>query len=65
MKIKTKKVSYEYVKGLKGVKHKKPRKPSFILQSLIRLLSIGDLSKTKFTYTNRAWSAQARGRILY
>lgn len=64
MKIKTKRVSYEYVKGLKGVKHKKPRKPSFILQSLIRLLSIGDLSKTKFTYTKSGMERAGKGPYL-
>lgn len=50
MKIKTKKLSYEEVMNLPRPKHKKPMRPWFVLRLLIRVLAIGALCKTKFTY---------------
>lgn len=51
MKIKTKRVSYEYVQNLKTPKRKKLPYPSFLFRLLVRLLSVFELSATKFTYT--------------
>ena len=50
MKIKTVKRSYEEVMDLPRPKHKRPMRPWFILRLLIRVLAIGALCKTKFTY---------------
>ncbi len=51
MKIKTRKLPYRQVLGLKKPPHKLPRKPMFLLQLVIRVLAIFDLFPTKFTYT--------------
>ena len=50
MKIPTKKMDYDKVMALPRPKHKKPLKPLFALQSVIRVGSIPSLWKTKFTY---------------
>lgn len=50
MKITTKKLSYEKVLAKKSPKHRKPLRPFFFLQILIRILSIFDLRPTHFTY---------------
>ena len=51
MKIKVKDLPYEQVISLPRPKHKKPLKPLFLLQIVVRLLAILDLFPTKFTYT--------------
>ena len=51
MKIKTKHVSYEYTKGIETPKRKRLKKPCALFKLLIRILSIFELSSTKFTYT--------------
>lgn len=51
MKITTKRLPYDKVLKLKKVKHRKPMRPLFILQLVIRVLAIFDLWPTKFTYT--------------
>ena len=50
MKIPTKRMDYEEVMALPRPKHKKPLKPWFLLQSVIRVGSIPSLFKTRFTY---------------
>ena len=50
MKIKTKQLSYEKVMQLPRPKHRKPLRPLFLLQIVIRILAILDLFPTKFTY---------------
>ena len=50
MKIKTKQLSYEKVMALPRPKHRKPLRPMFLLQLVIRILAILDLFPTKFTY---------------
>ena len=52
MKITTKKLDYEKVMALKKPRRRKPMRPLFILQLLIRGLAILDLLPTKFTYTS-------------
>ena len=49
MKIKTKAMDYDKVMSLPRPSHKKPIRPSRILQTLIRLLSLPTVWKTKFT----------------
>ena len=51
MKIKTKHVSYEFIKNLPPLKRKRLTRPSRLFKLLIRILSIGELRATKFTYT--------------
>ena len=51
MKIKTKRLSYEKVMALPRPKHRKPLRPMFLLQFVVRVLAIFDLWPTKFTYT--------------
>ena len=50
MKTTVKRRSYEQVMAMKRQEHRKPLKPLFILQVVIRILAIFDLLPTKFTY---------------
>ena len=52
MKIKRKYLSYEKVIKLPKAKAFVPKKPNFLFSSLVRLLAVGELRKTKFTYTS-------------
>ena len=51
MKIKTRHKSYDAVMALPKGKRRKPRHPSFLLHTVIRVASVFDLLATKFTYT--------------
>ena len=51
MKINTRKMSYEEVTKLPKLKHRNPLKPSFLLATVVRLVSDITLKQTKFTYT--------------
>ncbi len=51
MKIKIKNMSYSKVLKESFVKHKKPKKTLWIFRTLVRILSIIDLTKVHFTYT--------------
>lgn len=51
MKIKTRKLSYDEVLALPRLKHKKPRKPSRFLATVVRVISAPTLKKIKFSYT--------------
>ena len=53
MKIATKKSTYEKVMAMERAKHRKPMRPLFLLQIVIRILAILDLMPTKFTYESR------------
>ena len=50
MKTVIRKSTYEKVAALPRTKHRKPLRPLFLIQILIRLLSFYDLLPTKFTY---------------
>ena len=50
MKIKIMHRSYDEVQALPRSKHKPPKKPWFLLSTLVRVLSIPDLLATRFTY---------------
>ncbi len=50
MKIKIKHRTYQQVAALPRPRHRKPLKPLFLLQAVVRLLAIFDLFPTKFTY---------------
>ena len=64
MKIKTKRVSYEYAMSRTKPKYKKPKKPNILFRTLIRLLSIPDLWSAKFTYTESRMDAAGKGPYL-
>ena len=51
MKINTKEVTYDEMLRAPRLKHKKPLMPSRLLGTVVRLLSIPTLAKTKFSYT--------------
>ncbi|MBE6900288.1 MAG: hypothetical protein E7479_06460 [Ruminococcaceae bacterium] len=51
MKIKVKNMDYDEVLKLPKLKHKTPRKPSFLLASLVRILVEPTLRQIKFSYT--------------
>ena len=50
MKIRTRKKSYDAVMALPKGKHRRPLRPNFLLQSVIRIASIPDLHSTHFRY---------------
>lgn len=64
MKIKRKYLSYEKVIKLPKAKAFAPKKPNFLFSSLVRLLAIGELSKTKFTYTSENKQVLDQGPCL-
>ena len=64
MKIKRKKASYQEVLKMPKAKHFNPRKPSFLFSTIVRLLAIGDLTKTKFTYTTERAEVLKQGPCL-
>ena len=51
MKIKTRALPYEEVLKLPRLKHKKPRKPSRFLATIVRIISAPTFKKIKFSYT--------------
>ena len=51
MKIRTQKKSYESVMALPKAKRRKPLRPNFLLQTVIRIASLPDLWSTRFTFT--------------
>lgn len=51
MKIKTKRRSYEQVMAMPRAKHREPLRPLWLLQAVVRVLSIFDLRPVKFSYT--------------
>ena len=55
MKIKTKKITFEQIDKIKRPKHKNPVKPNIFFRTLIRVLSQKDITKTKFTFTEKIW----------
>ena len=50
MKIKTVELSYPELLSLPAHPRKRPRKPSFFLRSLVRVLSVGELKKVRFKF---------------
>lgn len=51
MKIKTVTMDYDEVLALPRPAHRPPKKPSFLLNTLIRLVAMGELKKTNFHFT--------------
>ena len=57
MKIQTKNKSYEKVMALPRPKHRKPLRPNFLLQSVVRIAAMPDLLSTHFTFTKHGMEA--------
>ena len=53
MKIRTRNKSYEAVMALPKGKHRKPLRPNFLLQTVIRIAALPDLWSTRFRYTTQ------------
>lgn len=64
MKIKTKYMDYDRVLSLKKPKRLKPKKPSIILNTLIRLFSESELKKVNFTYEFKDRNTIEKGPYL-
>ena len=52
MKIKQKRIAYKEAIALPRAKHYDPPRPSWLLTSLVRVLSGMELRKSKFSYTS-------------
>ena len=52
MKIRTRNRTYDEVMALPRPKHRNPLRPSFLLQSVVRVASLPDLLSTHFKYTS-------------
>ena len=63
MKIKTMTRSYDEVMTLPRPKHKKPRKPTLLFRTIMRLAAAPDLWATKFSYT-RDKKSEPKGPCL-
>ncbi len=64
MKIKIRNAECEKVLALGTPKHKMPKRPSFLLSSLIRTISIPDMISTKFKYTEERMEEAGKGPWL-
>lgn len=64
MKIKTKRATWEEIQAKPPLVHLKPKKPWFLMQALVRALSIPDLMATHFTYTKTRMEEAGDGPYL-
>ena len=64
MKIKTVRKSYDEVMALPRPVHRNPKKPWWLLRTLVRILSVGDLMATHFTYTYEGREDLPKGPYL-
>lgn len=61
MKIKQIEKPYKEVANIKAPKHKKPKKPSILFRTIIRLASIPDLIFTRFKFTKERMELAGKG----
>ena len=61
MKIKQIEKPYKEVAKIKAPKHKKPKKPSILFRTIIRLASIPDLIFTRFKFTKERMELAGKG----
>ena len=61
MKIKQIAKPYKEVANIKAPKHKKPKKPSILFRTIIRLASIPDLIFTRFKFTKERMELASKG----
>ncbi|MBP3685795.1 MAG: 1-acyl-sn-glycerol-3-phosphate acyltransferase [Clostridia bacterium] len=64
MKIKEIRLSYGEAKQLEKKKHRRPRKPFFLIGALVRLLSLPTLWKTKFSFDASGLKRAGKGPYL-
>lgn len=65
MKVKTKNTDFDKLIKKEKPKRKRPPYPWFIFRTLVRLLSIGELKKTKFTYELEGMDKLPKGPCLF
>lgn len=61
MKVKMKRIDLETAKALPPYPRKKLKKPSMLFRILIRILSMGDLGATKFTFEKKRMELAGKG----
>lgn len=64
MKIKQKRTSYHYAISRKTPTHKRPKKPSFLFRTIIRVAAIPDLIATRFRFTKSRMQEAGKGPYL-
>ncbi len=64
MKVKSKSVNFDELIVKKKAKRKRPPYPAFIFRTLVRLLSIGELKKTGFTYQFEGMKKLPKGPLF-
>ena len=64
MKVKSKTVNFDELIVKKKAKRKRPPYPAFIFRTLVRLLSIGELKKTGFTYQFEGMKKLPKGPLF-
>ena len=65
MKVKSRKITHEELVTSYKPPRKSPPYPWFVFRTLVRLLSIGELRKTKFTYTKENMKKIPKGPCLF
>lgn len=64
MKIKKKNLSYPEVLDLPHAGHSNPRKPSFLLSAILRIIAVPDLRAVRFTYGSSGMERAGKGPWL-
>ncbi len=64
MKIKQKRVSFEYAVSRKRPAHKRPKKPHILFRTIIRIAAIPDLVATRFGFTKSRMDKAGKGPYL-
>ena len=64
MKINVKKMNYERVMDLPRPEPMKPLKPNILFRTIVRIASVLELSKVKFTYTSKDMEKAGKGPYL-
>lgn len=65
MKVKTRKISHDKLLTTYKLPRKSPPHPSFLFRTLVRLLSIGELRKTKFSFSLENMKKIPKGPCLF
>ena len=65
MKVKTRKISHDELISSYKSPRKRPPRPSFLFRTLVRVLSIGELRKTKFSFALENMKKIPKGPCLF
>ena len=65
MKVKTRKISHDKLMTTYKLPRKCPPYPGFLFRTLVRILSIGELRKTRFSYTMENMKKIPKGPCLF